>query len=375
METVYSTGNQTVDQLGKLEITGNVIPSAWYRTICRETGKPYLNAIVILSDIVYWYRPMEIRDEGSGRTVGYRKRFKSDLLQRSYQQIADQFGITKRDATNAVIALEKLGVVKRVFRTMELNGQTVPNVLFLALDAGVLEHLTFPERYPDGDDGKESAVPVQADREDRWHEESSDPQRQYALNGIREEGGTAEMKEVSGPYGGCHLFGGDIPPKPVGGAPYSGDTSRPDEGEDPTEMGGTNTENTYRDYPRDHPILSYQTAKEGFERQIEYDLLVQDRDDRAELDELVRIAADVLTSSAETIRVNRENRDIRIVQEHYRRLRMFHIQYVLDSLKESPARARNIRAVLVTALYNAADTMDCYYTNRYQSREAEGRLP
>ena len=179
------------------------------------------------------------------------------------------------------------------------------------------------------------------------------------------------MKEVSNPYGGCHLFGGDIPQKPVRGIPYSGDTSRPDKGEDPTEMGGTNTENTYRDYPRDHPILSYQTAKEGFERQIEYDLLVQDRDDRAELDELVRIAADVLTSSAETIRVNRENRDIRIVQEHYRRLRMLHIQYVLDSLKESPARARNIRAVLVTALYNAADTMDCYYTNRYQSREDE----
>lgn len=195
METVYSTGNQTVDQLGKLEITGNVIPSAWYRTICRETGKPYLNAIVILSDIVYWYRPMEIRDEGSGRTIGYRKRFKSDLLQRSYQQIADQFGITKRDATNAVIALEKLGVVKRVFRTMELNGQTVPNVLFLALDAGVLEHLTFPERYPDGDDGKESAVPVQADREERRHEASSDPQRRYSLNGIREEGGTASLKQ------------------------------------------------------------------------------------------------------------------------------------------------------------------------------------
>ncbi len=40
METVYSTGNQTVDQMGKLEITGNVIPSAWYRTICRETAIP-----------------------------------------------------------------------------------------------------------------------------------------------------------------------------------------------------------------------------------------------------------------------------------------------------------------------------------------------
>ena len=145
MEPIYRTGNETVDRLSKLQITGNVIPAAWYRTIRRETGKPYLNAIVILSDIVYWYRASEIRDEGSGQLLGYRKRFRADLLQRSYQQMADQFGISKRDATNAVVALEKLGVITRVFRTLELNGQTVPNVLFLELHVDVLEQLTFPD--------------------------------------------------------------------------------------------------------------------------------------------------------------------------------------------------------------------------------------
>lgn len=88
-----------------------------------------------------------MRDEGSGQLIGYRKRFRADLLQRSYQQMADQFGITKRDATNAVVELERLGVVRRVFRTLTINGQTVPNILFLELDADVLERLTFPEEY------------------------------------------------------------------------------------------------------------------------------------------------------------------------------------------------------------------------------------
>ena len=82
MEPIYQTGNDTVDRLSRIRLTGNVIPPAWYRTILRDTGKPYLIAIVILSDIVYWYRAAEVRDEGSGQLLGYRKRFKADLLQR-----------------------------------------------------------------------------------------------------------------------------------------------------------------------------------------------------------------------------------------------------------------------------------------------------
>lgn len=48
----------------------------------------------------------------------FRKKFKADILQRNYQQLADQFGISKREAVNAVVELEKIGVVRRVFRTV-----------------------------------------------------------------------------------------------------------------------------------------------------------------------------------------------------------------------------------------------------------------
>lgn len=149
MMSKYSTGNATVDAVGRMSITGNVIPQSWYKTITKDTtGKPYLAAIVILADIVYWYRPTEVRDESTGETIAARKRFKSDMLQRSYAQIAEQFGITKRDATNAIVALEKLGVIKRHLRKMEVGGMTLSNVLFIELVPDGLESVTFPSETP-----------------------------------------------------------------------------------------------------------------------------------------------------------------------------------------------------------------------------------
>ena len=53
MAYLYGSGHETVDRMANFAITGNVVPQTWYRTILRETGKPHLLAIMILSDIVY----------------------------------------------------------------------------------------------------------------------------------------------------------------------------------------------------------------------------------------------------------------------------------------------------------------------------------
>ena len=96
MNQDYSTGNRIVDEVGRINISGNIIPMVWFQAIRYPNGKPNVNAIIILADIVYWYKPTEIRDEGTGQVIGVRKKFKSDLLQRSYQQISEQFGISKK---------------------------------------------------------------------------------------------------------------------------------------------------------------------------------------------------------------------------------------------------------------------------------------
>ena len=143
MNNIYGSGNEVVDQVGQMHFSGNIIPTTWYKTIVRDNQKPYLNAIIILSDVVYWYRPTEARDEQSGQLVGFKKKFRDDLLQRSYQQIADQFGMSKREATNAVVFLEKLGVIEREFRTLKLASTVLNNVLYLKLNAEVLFTITF----------------------------------------------------------------------------------------------------------------------------------------------------------------------------------------------------------------------------------------
>ena len=66
---INSTGNEIVDKMMQFGPSGNIIPNTWYKSIRYENGKPNLIAITLLSDIVYWYRPQEKRDERTGATV------------------------------------------------------------------------------------------------------------------------------------------------------------------------------------------------------------------------------------------------------------------------------------------------------------------
>lgn len=133
-------------QVKDMGITGNIVPISWFKTIRykskNKVGKPYLLAINILSDIVYWYRPAEVRDEATGELIGYKKKFKGDLLQRSYSQMAEMFGCSKREATNAIVRLEQLGVVKRHFRVIRSENFVANNVLFIELIPEILKKLT-----------------------------------------------------------------------------------------------------------------------------------------------------------------------------------------------------------------------------------------
>lgn len=143
MNQDYSTGNRIVDEVGRINISGNIIPMVWFRAIRYPNGKPNVNAIIILADIVYWYRPTEIRDEITGQVVGRHKKFRDDLLQRSYGQISELFGLTKKQVVTAVNTLEQMGVIKRKFRNMRINGQFVSNVLYLELVPQRLLEITY----------------------------------------------------------------------------------------------------------------------------------------------------------------------------------------------------------------------------------------
>lgn len=140
------TGNAAVDAIATMAVTGNVIPATWYKTITTPSGKADLVAINILSDVLYWYRPREVRDEYTGDVIAYQKRFASDYLQRNYEQLSEHFGISKRQAKDAVVRLEELGAVKRIFRNVECGAGMMGNVMFIAIDPKRIAELTYPEQ-------------------------------------------------------------------------------------------------------------------------------------------------------------------------------------------------------------------------------------
>ena len=48
-----TSGNEIVDAMGSINISGNIIPAIWYKQSQRRMGNHISFAIVILADIVY----------------------------------------------------------------------------------------------------------------------------------------------------------------------------------------------------------------------------------------------------------------------------------------------------------------------------------
>lgn len=124
--------SETIDNVASLNLEGNIIPHCWYNHICFPSGKPDLIGMMILAEIVYWYRPKAIKCESTGKLLGQTKRFSGDMLQRSLKSFAEQFGITKRQAQDALMRLKKLGVVETQLRTVRTKSSAMGNVLYIA---------------------------------------------------------------------------------------------------------------------------------------------------------------------------------------------------------------------------------------------------
>ena len=139
------TENDIVNKVGKMSFSGNVIPEVWYKTIVSSNGRVNLLAINILAEIVYWYRPMEIRDEMTGDVTWKKKFADDDYLQRNYTKICEKYNVSTKQAREALIVLETLGVVKRHFRTIQTEMGKIPNVMYIELIPDVLYKLTYPE--------------------------------------------------------------------------------------------------------------------------------------------------------------------------------------------------------------------------------------
>lgn len=296
---VNTTGVKSVDDLHGVAFTGNIIPHSWYKAIRMEDGKPDFTAITILGEILYWHRPREECGDDESGGVTLRKKFKADLLQLSYSQLDSKFGLSKDMSRRAIENLEELGLVKRHFRTITTDGgMKLGNVMYIELFTQRLLEITFPDGEEDPCGFEPTRVSAQTDKV-------------IGLNTIA-----------------CG-------PEPM-----------------------TNTEITTNNTTIDYTSV-YQQEKEKVRDQIEYEYLIKDRKaDRGMIDDMVDLITDVNISGKKFHTVNGEPMPTDIVREHLGRIDKDIMSQVLDNIRSVTKPVTNLRAYLLTSLYNAPVTYE-----------------
>ena len=387
MVSIFSTGNSTVDAIGQMNFTGNVIPMNWYKTILRDNGKPYLLAICILSEICYWYRPKEVRDEQTGYVVEYKKRFKEDILQKNYNQLAVQFGESKRSVKAAMDCLEELGVINRIWRNKKYkNGTAVTNILYIELKEDKLYELTFCAQN-DVDSCYEDQCNEASCDEEPCEEGDDEDDEKGAENPVNKHVtkfcNTILQKNVGGPTKKCTT----LLQNNVGGPTKKCTTHLQNNVGGPTEKCRTNTENTIeinteitkeitsgvnKSIVSNHIYLDatdhgqklmdrIESIRMSIKENIDYDdLAVIHKGSIREIDELVEIMAEALVYEKDEV-VGGKLVPFSLIKARFDKVDFNVIEYILETLRNNTTKVRNVKKYLLTTIYNAPLTMENYY--------------
>lgn len=124
-----------------------------------------------------------------------------------------------------------------------------------------------------------------------------------------------------------------------------------------------NINNTYRCDEMDSiDTIDRKEIKAELKKQLNYEKLISENGlDKKQINSIVNILADTMSSSSRRIRIAGENKPLEEVIQRFKHLTDKHIGYVLECLSKNADKPRNIRAYLLTSLFNAPSTMDCYY--------------
>ena len=139
---------------------------------------------------------------------------------------------------------------------------------------------------------------------------------------------------------------------------------------------GNNTDFNKPEYNKTNPIYitvsvdgmgrDEMDERRSYERYFREHLYIDDLKqsypyDHGRIDEILELLVDTVCSTAKTIRCAGEDRPAEVVKSRFMKLDYGHIQYVLDCIHDNTTDIRNIKAYMLTTLYNAPITIDHYY--------------
>ena len=141
-----------------------------------------------------------------------------------------------------------------------------------------------------------------------------------------------------------------------------------------------NTDINKTDYSETDPIQSYQFCTEGEECLVSRDMMEKmevyreilrtkvdyagfvQKGEREDVDELIELMVEILMLPDDSmVRIGGADKPVTVVKSRFLKLTYSHIEYVLFSLHRNTSKVANIKAYLLTTLYNSSMTMNHYY--------------
>ena len=147
---------------------------------------------------------------------------------------------------------------------------------------------------------------------------------------------------------------------------------------DPNYTNYNQIEKNYTDMSYTNPINQSTGKADAIDETSAYMALIRDNldyehhmkygqhGDREMYEEIYETVCDVVCVKRKTIRINGEEYPYELVKSRFLKLNSGHVEYVMGCMRETVTKITNIRAYLITALYNAPSTMSHYYQQEVQ---------
>ena len=116
--------------------------------------------------------------------------------------------------------------------------------------------------------------------------------------------------------------------------------------------------------------MCWNVTRESVRDQIGYEALCPEYG-QERVDQIVEIITDILASNRKSVMISGIRIPAEVVRGCYRKLNLFHIQYVFECLDATETRIKNVRRYLIATLYNAPSSMTEYYNNRVRADQAD----
>lgn len=108
---------------------------------------------------------------------------------------------------------------------------------------------------------------------------------------------------------------------------------------------------------------------------VEYEYLLNDNPYSKDLiDEMIAIMVDTICSGQARIMISGDYKPAAVVRSQFMKLTGEHLSYVISCFKNNSTKVKNVKAYLLSSLYNAPFTISAYYTALVNNDMAEGRI-